>query len=241
MESIEVPHQDHSTSGLIAPRWHTLLILLLVLGFSTAAALGAHAHGMTPPIPRQMVVAGYTFAMVMEWLMVTAVWFGIRLRKVGLRDLIGGRWNDCGAVLRDMGIALLFFLASNAVSALLTHLLKFDPGRAMRDLLPHGGVEASVYVSMALTAGISEEIVFRGYLQKQFTAMTGNAGAAVVAQGILFAIFHGNQGLKFMVIIAMYGWLLGALAYWRRSVRPGMIAHFMQDGLVGLLAPYLFK
>jgi membrane protease YdiL (CAAX protease family) len=44
-----------------------------------------------------------------------------------------------------------------------------------------------------------------------------------------------------MVIIAMYGCLLGALAYWRRSVRPGMIAHFMQDGLVGLLAPYLFR
>jgi membrane protease YdiL (CAAX protease family) len=71
--------------------------------------------------------------------------------------------------------------------------------------------------------------------------MLGNAGAAVVTQGILFAVFHGNQGLRFMVIIAMYGCLLGALAYWRRSVRPGMIAHFMQDGLVGLLAPYLFR
>jgi hypothetical protein len=44
-----------------------------------------------------------------------------------------------------------------------------------------------------------------------------------------------------MVIIAANGCLLGALAYLRRSLRPGMIAHFVQDGLVGLLAPYIFK
>ncbi len=241
MESIEVPHQDHSTSGLIAPRWHTLAVLLLILAFALTAALGSHSPNMTPPIRPEIRVTGYIFAAVVEWLILAFVWFGVRKRNVTLSDLIGGRWSNWLALLRDLGIVVLFFIASNIVSALLTGFLKVDPGQAVREMLPHSGLEASLYLLMALTAGFCEEIIFRGYLQKQFTAMTGNAGAAVVAQGILFAIFHGNQGPKFMVIIAMYGWLLGALAYWRRSVRPGMIAHFMQDGLVGLLAPSLFK
>jgi membrane protease YdiL (CAAX protease family) len=241
METAPAPERDRLSSQWIAPRWHTLVVLLLVFAFSALAALGAHSRSMTPPVQPQVRVVGYTFAAAVEWSIVAIVWFGVRLRNVSLRDLIGGRWSNGPAVLRDFGIAALFFIASNIVSALLARFLKVDSGQAIRDMLPHGETESALYLLLALTAGICEEIVFRGYLQKQFTAMTGNAAAAVVAQGVLFAVFHGNQGLKFMAIVAMYGWLLGALAYWRRSVRPGMIAHFVQDGLVGLLAPYLFK
>jgi hypothetical protein len=241
MEASRYPTTESRNSRWIAPGWHLLLILLLVLGFAALAALGAHLHGLTPHPQRQGLALGYLFAMTVEWVMVAVVWLGIRLRKVSLRNLVGGRWESGRAVLRDLGIVALFFVASNLVSAVLTQFLKVDAGRAVRDLLPHSEVEVALYLMMALTAGICEEIVFRGYLQRQFTALTGNAGAAVVAQGILFAVFHGNQGLKFMAIVGVYGCLLGALAWWRRSLRPGMIAHFLQDGLVGVLAPYLFK
>jgi membrane protease YdiL (CAAX protease family) len=241
MEAATYSEQDRLISKLIAPRWHTLVILILILAFSAIGALGAHSPTMTPPIRLQVRVAGYVSATVVEWLILAFVWFGIRVRGVSLRDLIGGRWSNWPAVVRDLGIVIPFFIASNLVSALLTGFLKVDPSQAVRGMLPHGGIEAALYLLMALTAGFCEEIIFRGYLQRQFTEMMENAGAAVVTQGILFAVFHGNQGWKFMVIIATYGWFLGALAYWRRSVRPGMIAHFAQDGLVGLLAPYLFK
>ncbi len=241
MESPIYSGQDRPGSKLIAPRWHTLVILLLILAFSAIGVLGAHSSSMTPPIRPQVRVVGYVFAAVLDWMILAFVWFGIHLRNVSLRGLIGGRWSNWQAVVRDLGIAILFFIASNLVSALLTGILKVDPGQAVRGMLPHGGMEAALYLLMALTAGFCEETIFRGYLQSQFTAMMGNAGAAVVAQGILFAVFHGNQGWKFMVVIATYGWFLGALAFWRGSVRPGMIAHFVQDGLVGLLASYLFK
>jgi membrane protease YdiL (CAAX protease family) len=38
-----------------------------------------------------------------------------------------------------------------------------------------------------------------------------------------------------MVVISLYGILFGLLAFWRKSLRPGMIAHFVQDGVGGLL------
>jgi membrane protease YdiL (CAAX protease family) len=241
MEAATGLEEGRLNSRLIAPRWHTLVVVLLVFTFSAIAALGVHSPNMIPPIKPQVRIAGYIFALMLEWLILAFVWFGIRLRNVSLSDLIGGRWSNWQALLRDLGIVVLFFIASNLVSALLVQFLKVDPSQAVRYMLPHGRVEAALYLLMALTAGFCEEIIFRAYLQKQFTAMTGNVGAAVAAQGILFALFHGNQGWKFAVIIATYGWFLGALAYWRRSVRPGMVAHFAQDGLVGLLAPYLFK
>ncbi len=241
MEAVIDPQQERLSSKLIAPCWHTLLVLLAIFGFAAMAAFGSHSVQMTSPIKPEVRIAGFIFAAAVEWLILALVWFGIRQRNVSMRELIGGRWDRWQAVLRDLGIAVLFFIASNIVSGLLVRFLKVDPGSAVREMLPHGGAEAASYLLMVLTASICEEIIFRAYLRKQFTAMMGNAGAAVAAQGILFAIFHGNQGWKFMVIIAAYGCLLGALATWRSSVRPGMIAHFLQDGLVGVLAPYLFK
>jgi hypothetical protein len=41
-----------------------------------------------------------------------------------------------------------------------------------------------------------------------------------------------------MLVIAVYGCLFGLLALWRRSLRPGMMTHALQDGLAGLLARY---
>ena len=238
METAIAPQQDRFSSKLIAPWWHTLALLSVLFAIS---ALGAYLHSASPLIRPPAHIVGYMITLVTEWLLVAFVWFGIRHGNVSLRDLIGGSWPSGLAILRDLGIAILFLIASDIVLAILARLLKTAPNQAMRELLPHRGVEVALFLLLALTAGICEEIIFRGYLQKQFTAMIGNAGVAVVVQGIFFGAAHGYQGLKPMLIIAVYGCLFGLLAHWRRSLRPGMITHFMQDGIAGLLARYAMK
>jgi hypothetical protein len=56
---------------------------------------------------------------------------------------------------------------------------------------------------------------------------------AVVALG--FGAMHAYQGWKMAVSIGFLGLMLGILAHWRGTVRPGMIAHAWQDTLAGLL------
>ena len=68
-----------------------------------------------------------------------------------------------------------------------------------------------------------------------------SAAAGVIIQGIIFGAAHGYQGPKYMAIIAVYGCLFGVMAYWRRSLLPGMIAHFLQDGILGLLVGLAMK
>ena len=97
------------------------------------------------------------------------------------------------------------------------------------------------YLLLTLTAGICEELIFRGYLYKHFAAITGSLLAGLVLQGILFGAAHGYQGPKYMLIIAIYGCLFGLLAQWRRSLRPGMMAHFLQDGIIGLIGRHLLR
>ena len=44
-------------------------------------------------------------------------------------------------------------------------------------------------------------MVFRGYLQRQLHAFTGSHFTAVIAQGIIFGLFHAYQGWKSVIVI----------------------------------------
>src|SRR5208283_1298641 len=61
--------------------------------------------------------------------------------------------------------------------------------------VPSGVAGILVWVGLSVSAGICEEIVFRGYLQRQLAALSGKPRLAIVAQAILFGIAHGYEGV----------------------------------------------
>ena len=103
-------------------------------------------------------------------------------------------------------------------------------------MLPQRGIELTFWIALSVTAGICEETIFRGYLQRQFMALTKSAPAGILLSAATFGAAHAYQGFRMMILIALYGAMFGILAYWRGSVRPGMIAHAWQDSLNGVLA-----
>jgi membrane protease YdiL (CAAX protease family) len=56
-----------------------------------------------------------------------------------------------------------------------------------------------------------------------------------------FGLLHLYQGWRMATVLGFYGLMFGVLAHWRRSVRPGMIAHAWQDALTGVLVPILLR
>ena len=219
----------------VAPAWHTLVVILLMLSISFAGARsgsfpGAGAHGR---------IAGYVLVMVVEWATAAFIGYGVRRRGFSISELVGGSWARPGFVLRDLAIAIVFLVIATLVLNGLQYLLKAVQNPAIRNMFPHGPAEITVYLLLVLTAGFCEELIFRGYLQRQFSALTHAVAGGIVLQGVVFGASHGYQGWKFMLIIAVFGMMFGLLAYWRRSLRPGMVAHFLQDALGGLLGPYL--
>ncbi len=237
--SVTTPSNE-AESRLIAPGWHTAVVLVVLLALSALSVWrGARtAPGTAGPHAR---VVNYAVIMVWEWLTVAFIWWGVRRRGIRIADLIGGSWPRWTAILRDLGIAVLFLIASNVILGIIRFALKAKPNQAVRSIIPQTPTEIGLWILLAFTAGFCEEIIFRGYLQKQLGLMTRSAAAGLVLQGIVFGISHGYQGAKFMFTIAVYGCLFGLLAYRRRSLRPGMIAHFLQDGVTGLLAKYIFR
>jgi len=179
-------------------------------------------------------VPSYFLAMAAEWLLVGFVAWGVHLGGSSLTNLIGEKWAKPSQFFRDLGLSAAFLIVADAVLTLLTHFLRAAPNENIRNLLPHSLAEKCVWILVALTAGICEELMTRGYLQKQLCGLLKSGPAGVLAQGSIFGAAHAYQGWKYMVVIAALGVMLGWLAQWRRSLLPGMMFHFIQDTLGGL-------
>src|SRR6266566_9319318 len=136
-----------------------------------------------------------------------------------------GHWN-CRRLLDRCVVLLWIFGWLLRIAAL---------GRNV-SMLPHRGIELAFWIALSVTAGICEETIFRGYLQRQFMALTKSAPAGILLSAATFGAAHTYQGFRMVILIGLYGAMFGILAYWRGSVRPGMIAHAWQDSLNGVLA-----
>ena len=245
--------------GPVAPAWHTVALIagIVLLSFAGAAQL----TGEQAQVNRLQT---YAFTAGTELALVAWVYFGMRLRKVPFRSLFGSVSGNIRSLAIDFGLALAFwigalFVLANigiywtlAEAAIRHRPLPFpgkdltpDPSQqqtihTLSQLAPTNGREVAAWICLCILAGIAEELVFRGYLQRQFTAWArGAAVAGVVGSALFFGAAHGYQGARNMVLLAVFGVLFSLLALFRRSLRPGIFAHAWHDLIAGLVLAFL--
>jgi len=242
----------------IAPLWHTLILLIgiILLSFAGASQLsGEHAE-----IDRLQT---YAFTAGTELSMLAWVYFGLRLRKMPFRSLLGSVSGSFRSLAIDFGLALAFWIGALFVlanlgiywtltEAAIKHRPLFpgkelapDPSQqqtihTLAQLAPTDIREVVAWIFLCILAGIAEELVFRGYLQRQFTAWSrGAAVVGVIGSALFFGAAHGYQGARNMVLLAVFGVLFSLLALFRRSLRPGIFAHAWHDLIAGLVLAFL--
>jgi CAAX protease family protein len=238
-QKIRNPENRSAYDGPVAPAWHTVVLLLILFGFSLASA---HAGGLTPLGSKVGRAFGYVLVIFFEWAVVAFIWLGVKQRGIRIADLVGGTWARPVWILRDFLIAVAFLIVvTGGLLGAVDHFLKAAPNQAVRNLLPHGPIEVLLFLATSLTAGFCEELIYRGYLQRQFTVLTHAVTAGIVLQAIAFALSHSYQGWKHVLLIAVLAVMLGLLAHWRKSLRPGMIAHALQDGIGGIVASHALR
>ncbi len=95
-----------------------------------------------------------------------------------------------------------------------------------------GGLMLNLFV-VAFMAALSEELFFRGLVQKVMIECFKNKHVAVWASAILFSAFH-MQFFGFFPRMLM-GAYLGYLFLWSGSLWPGIFAHFFNNGMAVFL------
>lgn len=222
----------------VAPAWHTGLYLIYRIASGwlllrrAASVPSARPHSQIP---------FYVAIILGDFLLLAYVVWGIRLQRGSLAELIGGRWKTARDFLRDCGTAAVFWVAALLILGGVGQLLGVPPAaRSVGRLTPHTGPELFVWIFVAITAGICEEIIYRGYLQQQFAFWTKNAFVAMCLSAALFGCGHIYQGGKRAILMGVFGLLLGYLAQKKKSLRPGILTHCWQDSVAGTVL-YLLR
>jgi membrane protease YdiL (CAAX protease family) len=99
-------------------------------------------------------------------------------------------------------------------------------------------VSLAVAYVISLTAGVTEEVVFRAYAITRLQEL-GWKRAAVVVPGLVFTLLHLYQGLLSIVLIGAVTVAFTWLYRWKRSIWPVMVAHALFDAVQLTLAAAL--
>lgn len=216
----------------VASAMHTLGLLIFLTAWAYLGRLQA-IHMRAQAVPNRLQM--YLPTLAAEWIFFGYVVYGVRRHGMKLRDLIGAKWKTAGEFGLDVAIAAGFWLTSLVILTIVARLLR--AGSAAEDIkfmMPQGAFEIVLWVALSITAGICEETIFRGYLQRQFSAWTRNVWVGVIISAVLFGAGHIYQGAKRAIVIAVFGAMFGILAAMRHSLKPGMMAHGWQDSIAGI-------
>ena len=137
-------------------------------------------------------------------------------------------------------IGAAFAIVYSIVAFAQRRALVADPPRLVRvmrkyatanALLPHTRSEFGTFSFLAVTAGVCEEVVYRGFVLWFAAAWLGVWGGVVVSS-LLFGFAHIYLGLKHVIRTAMAGLIFALVVLAASSLVPAMIIHALAD-LIG--------
>ena len=189
--------------------------------------------------PRETRRRSYIQTMVVEWTMAL---------------LVLAHWWQAGRPWPDLGFgfsgSLGFWTSLTAVAAVIAffswqrlELMLRAEGRAevsrqlrgLRPFLPHDRRELRLFLGVAVTAGVCEEILFRGFLV-WYLSLLVPGGWALVLSAALFGMAHAYQGTRGILQTAAVGLVLVLLYAFSGSLWVPILLHGFIDANSGILA-----
>ncbi|MDZ4753992.1 MAG: type II CAAX endopeptidase family protein [Phycisphaerae bacterium] len=185
----------------------------------------------------------YVGTIVRQWsVTVIALWAALSqertLAELGLAPPAGWSFLGMFAVLSLFMAILLFQQHMFATGMVSIEVIRSKLG-SIAKVLPHDLRDLRVFGLVALTAGVCEEVLFRGFLVAYFAQWMAWPLALTLSCAV-FGMAHAYQGWSGIVKTTVAGAVL-ALSYTiSGSLWIGMAAHALLDLNAGLLAQQAF-
>ena len=106
--------------------------------------------------------------------------------------------------------------------------------RKLHLFMPRTRQERGLWVAVAIAAGVSEEVTYRGVMFAVLAGITGSALAGAVVASLIFGISHIVQGWKSAAIITIIALLLHGLVALSGTILLAVVIHAVYDIVAGL-------
>jgi membrane protease YdiL (CAAX protease family) len=108
-------------------------------------------------------------------------------------------------------------------------------------ILPQSTVEMLPYLALAITAGLCEEFLYRGFAMAVLLHVGLQAWAVVLLTSVLFGLAHSYQGRGGIVMTLLIGLVLGTSRIAYDSLVPAIFWHSAVDVVAGTAGPRYLK
>jgi len=159
-------------------------------------------------------------------------------------------WLDAGSrggmILEGIAVGMLIAILLPAVLALSNEKIRSKAAKAAKKLaflLPSTMDERRWWWVVCITAGICEEVVYRGFLLRYLHVLPFHLSLtwALVASSVIFGIAHLYQGVGGAVQTSLIGFVLGAMFLVTGNLLLPIVAHAVLDLRVLALLPQGFE
>lgn len=100
--------------------------------------------------------------------------------------------------------------------------------RGLMEILPRLSPLPSMGVAM--TIGIYEELIFRGFLMTRLRLITGSWALSVVLSTAIFVSLHAADQVPIaLMLIGLLSIVFSLVTVWRKSIIPAIVGHFLFD------------
>ena len=101
-------------------------------------------------------------------------------------------------------------------------------------ILPQSALELLPYLALAITAGICEEFLYRGFAMAALSGLGLAGWSIVLVSSVLFGLAHSYQGRGGMVMTLFVGLVFGASRLSYHSLVPAIFWHSAADAVAGV-------
>ena len=156
----------------------------------------------------------------------------------GLSDPAGLLLDWPSAPRRLLGPAVLLTLAGVFVAYVFRGLsgpFGWRETEVVHAIMPTTRRERVAFVLLSATAGVSEELVFRGFLPVFLMPLSASYLLGALPVAVVFGFLHAYQGPHGIARTTVIGGILSLGVAWTGSLWPSIFAHAALDMLFGLL------
>ncbi len=196
-----------------------------------------------PHVGTQERIALYLSTIVFQWLAVAIAGWRAWAHGFGWADLGLGRPTVSLIIGGLVGSAVLAGLQWLNLRRMGKASARVQNLRALGEkILPRTRTELVSFLALAVTAGICEEFLYRGFAVAAFSRTGLPAWLVIFVTAVLFGLAHLYQGRGGLFGTMILGTLFGAIRIAYASLAPVMLSHAAIDVVAGIAGPrYLLK
>lgn len=192
---------------------------------------------------RAELASGRPGARIKHYAQTILMLWGLALPVIVLWAVNGRDWADLGFQIEAGAVAAVGWALAGLIAFFFTYQFalvarsssareQFRDGLAkdplMSNFMPHTDAERRIFNLMGVSAGIAEEIIFRGYLIWALSLFMPLWVAAIVAL-MVFTLLHLYQGAKKLPVIFISSGLATLVFVLSGSLWPAIAMHIFVD------------